>query len=126
MTDAAHGHDLGHDAHGDDHSHAGIHDPNDHHSPEAIRKELKVYWMVFGCLAVLTIITVGLRYLDMPIHWAIAVALAVALVKGSLVAAFFMHLLSEKKLVYAVLIITVFFFGVLLWGPWHHGYDIMK
>jgi len=57
----------------------------------------------------------------------------VATVKGTLVAAFFMHLLSERKLIYAVLVLTVFFFGVMIWGPWHHrnnaadswpGYDI--
>ena len=47
-------------------------------------------------------------------------ALAVATIKGSLVAAFFMHLISERKLIYAVLVLTVFFFGVMLWGPWHH------
>jgi caa(3)-type oxidase subunit IV len=59
----------------------------------------------------------------MPKAMAIAVALVIALVKGSLVAAYFMHLISERRLVYAVLALTVFFFGVLLWGPWHHHYN---
>ena len=37
---------------------------------------------------------------------AIAVALFVATIKGSLVACYFMHLISEKKLIYAVLALT--------------------
>jgi cytochrome c oxidase subunit IV len=38
-------------------------------------------------------------------------------IKGSLVAGFFMHLISEKKLIYAVLALTVAFFIVLLFVP---------
>ena len=38
-------------------------------------------------------------------------------------AGYFMHLLSEKKLIYAVLVLTVFFFLVLIWGPWQHHYS---
>ena len=113
-----------HAAHGDEH----VADVHDHHNdPEAIRKELMVYWMVFGGLAILTGITVGLCYgFDLPVHTAIFVALIVAAIKGFLVAAFFMHLLNERKLIYSILGITIFFFAVLLWGPWHHVYDLMK
>jgi cytochrome c oxidase subunit 4 len=113
-----------HAAHGDEQ--LAAHD--DHHNdPASIAKELKVYWLVFGGLAVLTGITVGLCYgFDLPVHTAIFVALVVALIKGFLVAGFFMHLLNEKKLIYSILGITVFFFAVLLWGPWHHVYDLMK
>jgi caa(3)-type oxidase subunit IV len=45
------------------------------------------------------------------------VALLVATIKGSLVACYFMHLISEKKLIYAVLVLTVVFFAVLLALP---------
>ena len=51
----------------------------------------------------------------MPV--AVAVALLVATVKGSLVACYFMHLISEKKLILAVLALTVAFFVVLLALP---------
>ncbi len=95
------------------------------HTPEEIRKEMRVYLIIFGALAVLTGVTVWACYgLDMPPSKAIPIALAIASVKGFLVAGFFMHLLNERKLIYAVLLLTVFFFAVLLWGPWHHGYDI--
>ena len=105
------------------------HEPDPHaphgHTPEQIRKEMKVYLTVFAGLAVLTVATVVACYLfKLPVHTAIAVALVIASVKGFLVAGFFMHLLSEKKVIYGVLALTVFFFAVLLWGPWHHVYDL--
>jgi cytochrome c oxidase subunit 4 len=105
------------------HEHGGVHDPGGHHSPEQIRKETRVYVLVFVGLLFLTLVTVGISYLHLPTGEAILIALAVASVKGFLVAGYFMHLLSEKKLIYSVLLLTVFFFLVLLWGPWHHHYD---
>jgi len=105
--------------------------PTHHHSghddsPEGIRKEVRRYLIVFGMLAILTIITVAIAQLHLPTWKAVTLALAVATVKGSLVAAFFMHLVSERKLIYGVLVLTVFFFGVLMWGPWHHRADAAK
>jgi cytochrome c oxidase subunit 4 len=117
--------ELEHPTHHHDHGHDN--------SPEAIRKEINKYLVVFGALAGLTIITVAIAQFHLPTWQAVVLALVVASVKGFLVAAFFMHLLSERKLIYAVLVLTVFFFGVLLWGPWHHrlnaqhsypGYDV--
>jgi cytochrome c oxidase subunit IV len=104
-------------------THHHDHDPAHDNSPEAVSKEIRRYLMVFGMLAILTGITVGIYYLHLPKTEAIVLALAVATIKGSLVAAFFMHLLSERKLIYAVLVLTVFFFGMLMWGPWHHRYN---
>jgi caa(3)-type oxidase subunit IV len=48
---------------------------------------------------------------------AVAVALLVATIKGALVACYFMHLISEKKLIYAVMALTVVFFIALLALP---------
>ncbi|HEV7237868.1 MAG TPA: cytochrome C oxidase subunit IV family protein [Thermoanaerobaculia bacterium] len=114
-------------------THKHDHDPAHDNSPEAVRKEIRKYLMVFGGLAVLTIITVGISQLHLPTWQAVTLALVVATIKGSLVAAFFMHLISERKLIYAVLVMTVIFFGLMIWGPLHHranaadswpGYDI--
>jgi cytochrome c oxidase subunit 4 len=97
-------------------AHAAAHDP--HNDPEHIRSETRVYLLVFFSLAVLTGVTVGACYwFNLPIHYAIMVALTIASIKGFLVAGFFMHLLSEKKLVYSVLALTVFFFIVLMLLP---------
>ena len=96
-----------------------------HNDPEHIKREVRVYLYVFGSLAVLTGATVAARYLlDLPMAYAITLALIIAAIKGTLVAGFFMHLLSERKVIYGVLILTAFFFAVLLWGPWHHNYDM--
>ena len=56
----------------------------------------------------LTIVTVAVSYLHLAAPMAIAVALFIATIKGSLVACYFMHLISEKKLIYAVLAMTAF------------------
>ena len=53
----------------------------------------------------------------MPPVLAVLVALVIALSKGSLVAAFFMHLAHERKVIYWVLILTVAFFIVLMLLP---------
>jgi len=101
-------------------THRHDHDPAHHNSPEAIRKEIRKYLIVLGCLAVGTIITVVIAQFHLPTWQAVTLALIVASIKGSLVAAFFMHLISERKLIYAVLVLTVFFFGMMIWGPLHH------
>ena len=63
-----------------------------------------------------------------PSTWAaIVVALFIASIKATLVASFFMHLISEKKLIYSVLILTVVFFLVLLFVPlWTSVSDQVK
>jgi len=82
-----------------------------------IDKHVRVYITVFVALMVLTIVTVAISYLHLPVPIAVSVALLVATVKGTLVACYFMHLISEKKLIYAVLVLTALFFIALLALP---------
>jgi cytochrome c oxidase subunit 4 len=82
-----------------------------------IDKHVRIYITVFVALMALTIITVAISRLHLREPIAVAVALFVAIVKGSLVAGYFMHLISEKKLIYAVLVLTVVFFAALLALP---------
>jgi cytochrome c oxidase subunit 4 len=82
-----------------------------------IDKHVRIYISVFVTLMVLTIVTVAISYLHLPIALAVTVALLVATIKGTLVACYFMHLISEKKLIYAVLALTVVFFIALLALP---------
>ena len=107
-------------------THKHDHDPAHDNSPEAVKKEIRKYLIVFGALAGLTIITVWISQFHLPTWQAVTLALVVATVKGSLVAAFFMHLVSERKLIYAVLVLTVFFFGLMIWGPWHQRENAEK
>jgi cytochrome c oxidase subunit 4 len=103
--------------------HAGDH----HNDPEHIRREMRVYLVIFAMLGVLTGITVAVRYwLDLSVHWTIAVALFVATIKASLVAGFFMHLITEKKLIYSVLVLTGLFFIFLIGLPLWHYLDKLK
>ena len=82
-----------------------------------IDRHVRVYITVFAALLVLTIVTVAVSRYHLPVHEAVTIALIVATVKGSLVACYFMHLISEQKLIYAVLALTVAFFVVLLFLP---------
>jgi cytochrome c oxidase subunit 4 len=88
-----------------------------HDSPEEIKKETRTYLLVFAALAVLTVITVAVSYLDANHTQAVIIALVIATAKGSLVAAFFMHLISEEKFIYAVLVLTMIFFLALFALP---------
>ena len=91
------------------------------HSVEEVQRQVKVYIRVFVALGILTVLTVGVSYLHMSLAMAIAVALFIAGVKSSLVAAFFMHLSTEKKIILAILALSAFFFLFLLTIPsWHH------
>jgi len=86
-----------------------------------IDRHVKTYVLVFVTLMVLTLVTVAVSRLHLPVHMAVAVALVVATVKGGLVASYFMHLISERKLILWVLAFTVaFFLAVLLLPLWTH------
>ena len=87
------------------------------HDHVDLKKHVRIYLIVFGSLMVLTLVTVGVSYLHMPVVPAILVALAIAMVKGSLVACYFMHLISERKLILVIMLATVFFFFGVLLGP---------
>ena len=92
-----------------------------------IDRTVRVYITVFVALMALTIITVAISRVHLPVPIAVTVALVVALIKGSLVACYFMHLISEKKVIYGVLALTVAFFIALLALPVltvHDGYWI--
>lgn len=75
-------------------------------SKEQHHPNTKTYLMVFGALMALTVITVLVSYLHLPPVAAITLGLAIATVKASLVAAFFMHLKGERVLIYGLLATT--------------------
>ncbi len=82
-----------------------------------IDKHVRTYIMVFAALLVLTVVTVTVYYLPLGLAASVALALFIASIKAGLVACYFMHLISEKKLIYWVLGVTVTFFFVLLMLP---------
>ena len=80
---------------------------SDHSSD--ISKHIRGYMIVGGTLLIGTILTVLASYVDLGHHWNIVLALIIATVKASLVALFFMHLISERQMIYIVLAFTAFF-----------------
>lgn len=88
-----------------------------------ISKHVKVYVTVFVALLVGTVLTVGMYYVHFEkMAITITIALFIATIKASLVAGFFMHLISEKKAIYAILLTTVFFFiGMMYLTVWARG-----
>ena len=84
---------------------------------EHIKQHVRVYVMVFSALAVLTVVTVAISYLDLPTSYAIGVAMVVATVKASLVALFFMHLVSEEKVIIWLLVLCAAFILFLMFLP---------
>ncbi len=86
-----------------------------------ISKHVRTYIAIFVALLVGTVVTVGLYYVHFnSVAVTIAVALVIASLKSYLVAGFFMHLNSEKKTIYAIMAVTVFFFfalmGLFIWS----------
>lgn len=80
-----------------------------------IAKHVRVYITVFVALLVGTIVTVALNYMHFEsVPLTIAIALFVAVIKASLVACYFMHLISERKMIYCILVFTAFFFTGLM------------
>ena len=90
---------------------------SDEHAAD-IDRHVRIYITVFVSLMVLTLITVLANFkLHLSVPATIALALVIASVKASLVACYFMHLISEKKLILWVMLLTVSFFVVLLLVP---------
>ena len=79
------------------------------------------YRKVFIFLLIGTAITVLASYMEFNVQNSIAgaifVGLTIAFIKGYLVAANFMHLNSEKKMIYWILLLTIFFLALLLFIP---------
>src|SRR3981081_3990728 len=100
-------------------------DPSEHEEyAHNVQKHVRAYLMVGATLLAFTAITVFLSYVNFGTSKAnIAVALLVATFKAGLVAAIFMHLSAEKKLIYRVLVFTGLFVFALFWLTFLAWYD---
>jgi cytochrome c oxidase subunit 4 len=86
---------------------------------------LKVYFLIFALLLVLTAITVGVAFIDLE-RMNIVIALTVAVTKALLVVLFFMHVRHASRLtwlfasagIFWLLILLVFTFGDYISRPW--------
>jgi cytochrome c oxidase subunit 4 len=71
------------------------------------------YYFVFAALIGLTLLTVGISFLDLGAGHTV-VGLAIAVVKGLLVVLFFMHLLYSDKPNWLAIGAGLFWLGILL------------
>lgn len=81
-----------------------------------ISKHIRTYVIVFVALLIGTVITVlmnAVHFDSMAVT--VTVALFIAVIKAFLVAGYFMHLMSERKMIYGILVATVFFFAGLMY-----------
>jgi len=90
-------------------------------SAKEMAHHIATYRKVFIYLLIGTTLTVTASYMEFNVQNSIAgavfVGLSIAAIKGYLVAANFMHLNSEKKIIYWILLLTIFFLGLLLFIP---------
>jgi cytochrome c oxidase subunit 4 len=70
-----------------------------HASPDHVPHvtPLSTYMKTFGTLMVLTVVTVGVSYIDLGVTVNLAIAVIIATIKASVVAAFFMHLAVDSR-----------------------------
>jgi cytochrome c oxidase subunit 4 len=88
-----------------------------HSDPAAIKKSVRGYMTIGATLLLFTAITVAANKVHLAVPIAVTVALIIATMKGSMVAAVFMHLSHERKWIYGSLLLTVVFFAVLMSIP---------
>jgi caa(3)-type oxidase subunit IV len=95
---------------------------------EDVRRHIRQHVIIAIGLVIGTVLTVLSSRTDFhnpSIN--IAIAMAIASVQGFFIVGFFMHLISEKKMIYSVLVITAFFFvvqmAVTVWAR-SHGNEI--
>lgn len=84
------------------------------HSADEVAKEVRTYLTIFGALAVLTLLTVGVAYMNLPHAAGVVVALVIAALKVFLIATFFMHLRAEGHLIKASIAVCVLLLLVLM------------
>ena len=71
------------------------------------------YLAVFGGLVVLTLLTVGLSFVELH-QWHAWLGLAIASAKAALVILFFMHVLHSHRLIWSVIIAALLWLGILM------------
>ncbi len=74
----------------------------------------RTYVLIGVLLILLTGLTVGLSFLPVPPSYHLIFGLAIAGLKASLVVLFFMHALISSRVTWIVIVVAVFWFGILL------------
>ncbi len=79
-----------------------------------IQKETKNYLVIFGGLLILTGVSLGVHFMHLPVQLSIVIIIGIALTQAAISAAYYMHLISEKKLIFFVLAMAASFFLAMI------------
>jgi caa(3)-type oxidase subunit IV len=88
-----------------------------HSDVDGVKKSIRSYMTIGAALFVFTGITVAVNQVHLAVPLAITVALLIAMTKGSMVAAVFMHLSHEKRWIYGSLLLAVVGFLLVIFLP---------
>jgi cytochrome c oxidase subunit 4 len=93
---------------------AGNHDHADHigHSPAHHRSSLLSYFVVFATLMILTIVTVWVSRIDLG-ALNTTVAMAIAVLKATVVILWFMHVIHSPRLTWIVVIASFIWLAMM-------------
>lgn len=82
---------------------------------EAAHISLRTYFLIFGTLLILTGVTVAVAFVDLgPLNT--PVALGIAVLKATLILAYFMHLKGQNKLLWCFALAGFFWVGLFTVG----------
>jgi cytochrome c oxidase subunit IV len=99
----------------------------DTHDLVSFKRHIRLYVGVFIALMIATVITVAVSYFHFGHEDShvgnVTVALIIAGIKAALVAGFFMHLSSEKRAIYVLLVFTGLFCLVMLFLTVYGSFD---
>ncbi len=74
----------------------------------------KFLWGIAITLFLLTFITVGVTWIEIPAPWNVVVAIGIAVMKATLVVLFFMNLYWDSKFNSLLFLLSLVFFGLLI------------
>lgn len=94
------------------HKHNPDHADHIGHAPAHHQSPLSVYFIVFGTLMVLTVLTVWVSRIDLG-AMNTAVAMTIAIAKATVVILWFMHVIHSPKMTWIVVVSSFLWLGVL-------------
>jgi len=96
------------------HSSSAGHGPSDPHAHSHHVVSLSLLTGIFGVLMVLTFLTVAVTWQDFGYNMNLTIALAIAVLKGGLVALYFMHLRWDNPFNAVALLASLLFVGLFI------------
>ena len=88
-------------------------------SPSEFKRDIQIYFTIIA----MTGLILGIHHLHLG-TWGIALIVLIAVSEATILGYFFMHLMTKKKTIHLVLLLTVIVFVTLLfWPAWDIAYS---